>query len=116
MKITASPKTAAIAGIWSALGLVPLDPWLEAHRSISVLSHNVVFLVVTAVFFFLPGYFLVIGHGNQPFSQTWFLDSQQRAHYAIIVRRMFVWFVSAGVTGMLWSQILGLLAERPGGA
>lgn len=76
--IEATSKTAAIAGAWSVLEFVPFDAWLDHHKSISVLSHNVTFPVVGVVFLFIPVYFLVIGKGNEPFSRSWFLDKAER--------------------------------------
>ena len=110
--IEASSKTAAFAGIWSALGFVPFDAWLDHHKAISVLEHNVTFLVVGAAFMFIPVYFLVIGHGNEPFSRTWFLDREERARYGVITRRMLVWFISAGAFGLLWSLVFGVVLRK----
>ena len=112
MPIEATSKTAAIAGVWSILGFVSFDAWLDHHNSISVLTHNVIFLVVGAVFFFIPVYFLVIGQGNEPFTRTWFLDRGQRARYGFIVRRMLVWFISAGAFGLMWSLVFGVVLRK----
>lgn len=112
MPIEATSRTAAIAGVWTALGFVPLDSWLGHQNSISVLTHNLIFLVVVAVFFFIPVYFLVIGQGNEPFSRNWFLDKENRVRYGIIVRRMLVWFISAGAFGMVWSSVFDLLLRK----
>jgi hypothetical protein len=115
MQIVASPRTAAVGGAWSALGFVPFDAWLESHRAISTLSHNLAFFAVMAVFLVLPVYLLVIGRGAEPFSRTWFLDKTERARYAIVAKRMSIWFVSAGVTGAVWSALYGLVVPNRGG-
>lgn len=112
MTIEATSKTAAIAGVWSALGFVPFDAWLDHHKSISALSHNVTFLAVGAVFLFIPVYFLVIGQGNEPFNRTWFLDKEERERYGIVFRRMLVWFISAGAFGMVWSLVFDLVLRK----
>ena len=112
MPIEATSKTAAIAGVWSVLGFVPFDAWLDYHKSISVLSHNVIFLVVGAVFLFIPGYFLVIGQGNEPFSRTWFLNKEERVRYGIVFRRMLGWFISAGAFGLVWSSVFDLVLRK----
>lgn len=109
MSIVASRKSAALAGAWSAFGFLPFDAWLEQHQFSSVLAHNVALLGVALVFLFLPGYFLVIGRDNEPFSRTWFLDAAERARYGVIAKRMFVWFVAAAVTGGIWSPLFGRL-------
>ena len=112
MSIEATSKTAAVAGVWSVLGFVPFDAWLDHHKSISTLSHNVTFLVVGAVFLFIPAYFLVIGQGNEPFERTWFLDRAERVRYGVIARRMLIWFISAGAFGIVWSLIFDLLLRK----
>lgn len=112
MPAEATSKTAAIAGVWSVFGFVGFEAWLDHHGSISTLSHNVIFLVVAAVFLFVPGYFLVIGQGNEPFSTTWFLDKDERARYGVIGQRMLVWFLAAGAFGMVWSPILTLVLQK----
>jgi len=112
MYVEATSKSAAVAGAWSAFGLIPFDAWLEHHKSISVLSYNLLFLLAALVFFFLPAYFLVIGKGNEPFSRTWFMNREERARYWVIVRRMFVWFLSAGAFGAVWSLIFSFVFNR----
>jgi hypothetical protein len=109
MSIVASTKSAAIAGTWSAFGFVPFDAWLEHHQIGSALAHNVALLGVALVFLFVPGYFLVIGRDNEPFSRTWLFDAEECARYGAIAKRMIVWFVSAAVTGLIWSPVFGRL-------
>src|SRR5437870_7166749 len=106
MTIKATQCTAAIAGAWAAFGLVPFEMWMHRHSGGSQLSNNLLWLSAAVVFFLLPGYFLVLGSDNEPFSRTWFLDPEERARYAVITKRVFVWFVSAGAIGSLWSLLL----------
>jgi hypothetical protein len=112
MRVEATSQSAAIAGAWAAFGLVPVDAWLEHHKSISVLFHNLLFLTAAAVFLVVPGYFLVIGHGNEPFSRGWFTNKEERARYGVIVRRMLVWFLAAGIFGTVWSLIFGFVLNK----
>lgn len=116
MPIEATSKTAAIAGAWSALGLVSLDTWLDHHKSISVLTHNATFLVFGAVFLLIPAYFLVIGRANEPFSRTWFISGEERARYGAILRRTLVWFVSAGVFAMVSAPVLDFALRKLSGS
>ena len=113
MRIEASSKSAAVAGAWSAFGLVPVDAWLEHHKSISVLTHNLVFLSAAAIFLFVPGYFLVIGHKTGSFSPVWFLHREERARYGVVVKRMLVWFLAAGAFGTVWSLIFSFVLSGP---
>jgi hypothetical protein len=112
MHIEASHKSAAIAGAWTVFGLVPFEMWMDHHKTPSVLANNVLWLAATAVFFFVPCYLLVLGHGNEPFSRTWFLDPEERARYGVIVKRVLIWFVSAGAVGVVWSAVLSILVSK----
>jgi hypothetical protein len=102
----ATNRTAAIAGIWSSVGLVPFDTWVEQAKTGAVLTYNLTWLLVAAVFFFVPIFFFVIGRNTGPFSRTWILDPSGRAEYRIVVKRMLVWFVCAGVTGAVVSAAI----------
>lgn len=108
-----SCRSASIAGAWCAIGIVPFGPWLDDHQSFSVLANNLLWLVAFALFVAVPGYFFVIGKDTGPFSRTWFLDPEQRAEYATVARRMFCWFVSAGVFGSFWSYGLTYFLRSP---
>ena len=112
MDIEATNRTAAIAGIWSSMGLVPFDAWIEQAKFGSVLTYNLTWLLGSAAFFFLPVFFLVIGRNTGAFGRTWILDPKERAEYWIVVKRMFVWFVSAGVAGGLVAAALNNLSAR----
>jgi hypothetical protein len=116
MHVEATPKSAAIAGAWASFGLVPFDAWLEHHKTMSVFTHNLIFLIVAAVFFFVPVYFLVIGQGNEPFTRTWFMNQEERARYGVIGRRMLVWFLTAGAFGMVWSLIFNFVLSKVTGS
>ena len=88
------------------LGFIPFDMWMERHGPSSVLASNTLWLLAAAVFLFIPVYFLVFGR-HEPFQRDWFMNKEERARYGVITKRMFVWFVSAGAVGIVWSGILG---------
>jgi hypothetical protein len=79
---------------------------MDRHSPASTLGSNILWLVALAVFLFVPAYFFVFGK-HQPFSPNWFTDKAERTRYAIIGKRMFVWFITAGVVGSIWSLLLG---------
>src|ERR1035437_1294754 len=112
MKIKATSSTAVIAGVWTVFGLVPFEAWMDHHLAQSAMSNNLLWLLAFVTFLGLPGYFLVIGSDNEAFSRTWFLDTEERARYGVIAKRMFIWFVSAGAFGSLWSLLLGALSAK----
>jgi len=111
MQIEASNRTAAAAGAWTSFGLVPFEGWMTQDHIDSGLAHNLLWASAAIVFFVLPAYFFVFGHGSEPFSRTWFMDPAERARYAVIGKRMFAWFISAGIVGLLWSSVLSLVAK-----
>jgi len=80
---------------------------MKHHGPASVLSTNLLWVAGAVVFFFVPAYLFVVGRDNGPFSRLWFLNSEERARYAVIFKRMFIWFVSAGATGLACSLVLG---------
>lgn len=111
----ATPKSAAIAGAWTSFWLVPFEAWMEHHKSMSALSHNLLLFGAAVAFFFMPVYFLVLGRGNEPFRRTWFLHAEERARHGVVFRRMLVWFVSAGSFGAVWSMTLGFVVGKISG-
>lgn len=74
MKIEPIDRTAALAGVWTSMGLTPFDRWLESAKFTSVLTYNLAWLSFAAVFFFLPALYLVIGRDTDAFSRFWILD------------------------------------------
>jgi hypothetical protein len=103
LNIEPTNRTAALAGIWTSLGLTPFEVWLDASKFSSALAYNLTWLSLAAVFFVLPAFFFVIGRDTAGFTRLWILDPMERAKYWRVVRWMFVWFVSAGITGSLIS-------------
>jgi hypothetical protein len=108
MHLAASNATAALAGAWSALGFGLFEAWMEHHSPSSASATNLLWFVALAVFLFLPGYLFVIGTGNAPFGRRWFLDTEERARYAVVAKRMLVWFLAAGVVMTILSFVPGL--------
>jgi hypothetical protein len=96
-------------GAWAALGLVPYDVWDKAHPTVDHFLRSFLFLLVIAVFFFIPYVYFVLGRSGMPLSRKWYRDAEQRARFRIIARRMFAWFVGAVVTGIAWSLLIALL-------
>lgn len=103
MNIKPTNRTAALAGVWTSMGMTPFDSWLESAKLTSTLTYNLIWLSFAAVFFFLPGVFLVIGRDTDAFSTFWIVDTKERAKYWVVMKRMFVWFISAGITGLFIS-------------
>ena len=113
MALKASNVSAALTGAWSALGFVFFEAWMAHHRANSALPYNLLALLAGLIFLFVPGFFFVIGRNTGAFSRWWFTDPTERMHYAIVVRRMFIWFVSAGVVNMLFASAIDSLFQVP---
>jgi hypothetical protein len=101
-----SYRSAAAAGVWSALGWVSFGIWLEHAKPDSTLSHNLAWLVVLAVFLYLPGYFLVVGASATRFGRNWISDPAERQRYLAVVKRLLVWLVSGGIASIVLARLL----------
>lgn len=95
MDIKPSNKTAALAGVWTSLGLVPLHGWVYQAGLVSTMA----WLAVFTVFLFLPFIYLVMGRKRHKFSQNWIGNPEERAEYMVIVKRVGAWLGAAAVTG-----------------
>jgi hypothetical protein len=110
MALIATQRTAAIAGAWSVIGLLPSEPWLERTKTASPLLNDLLFLLLFAVFLAIPMYYLVIGKGSAPLKRTWLFDSTERGRYGVVAKRLAVWFLSASATGMVMGAVWWLLS------
>ena len=106
MSVEASQRTAAAVGAWSGFGLVSVQAWLDAHKSMPAFSQDVLWLFMFLVFLGIPGHLFVFGRDAKPFQRDFFSNPDERARQAEVFKRLFVWFVSAGLVGTLWSLAL----------
>ena len=102
----ASQRTAAAVGAWSGFGLASVQAWLDFHKSMPPLSRDVLWLLIFLVFLGIPGHLFVFGRDAKPFQRNVFSDPEERARQAEVIKRLFVWLVSAGLVGTLWSLAL----------
>ncbi len=107
MNVEPSYRTAAGAGLWSAIGLVAFDVWLDHNKSVSALSNNLAWFLVLALFLYVPGYFLVVGAGGARFGRAWLSDAAERRRYLGVVKRVLVWLVCAGIAATGLAAALG---------
>jgi hypothetical protein len=108
MDLRPTAGTAALAGIWCSIGLVPFDLWVEQAKFASVLTRNLTSITFFAVFLIAPFFYLVIGRDTGPFSRLWFMNPVERAGYLTVAKRMLVWFVSAAIAGSLISMAIAV--------
>jgi hypothetical protein len=98
-----------LAGAWCVFGFVPFETWMS-RQHMTVLANNLFWLCAALVFLIVPFVYLVLGRDTKPFSRTWFMDSEERARYWVVVQRMLFWFLGASVFGILWSAVLSLIS------
>jgi len=106
MNFEASQRTAAGVGVWSGFGLASVQAWLDVHKSMPALSQDVLWLFMFLVFLGVPGHLFVVGRGAKPFRRDFLSNPEERARQAEVIKRLFVWLVSAGLVGTLWSLAL----------
>ena len=96
-----SNRTAAIAGLWTGLGVLPYAIWSGSGAFSSGLAENALWLGVAAVFIFLPAVYFVVGPAGVSFSRNWVNNPLERERYLALLTRMAVWIATAGVVGLL---------------
>lgn len=94
----ATNRTAMIAGVWSAAGLVPFNTWMEKATFGAVLMHDLAWLSGALLFFFLPVCLFVIGRNAVTLRHTWIFNPKVLAECWIVAKRMFAWLFGAGAT------------------
>ena len=87
MRITATPLTAALAGLFSALVWPRLWPMFGDSGS----SSSVGLVVATLVVIALPAHAFVVGFGRRQAAQAGTLDTA-------LLKRIGAWLAAAGVT------------------
>lgn len=101
MKKNPSNRTAALAGLWTSLGVLPFGAWAGNHAFASGLVENLAWLVVVAVFIIIPAVFFVVGREGRAFGRNWMDDPVERAKYTALLARMGIWIVTAAAAGSL---------------
>jgi len=112
MRITPSSKTAAIAGVWTSIGMSVGDAWPGHAQSGSGLAGDLAWFSGAAVFFYLPVFFLVIGRHTYAFSRLGLLDPKERVAYGPVMKRMLVWFACAGLSTIVVSAVISFASHR----
>ena len=114
MSVEASLKSAAIIGALSGTSIALTDLWIKYHQPLSGQNVTTIWLVAIVAFIFVPGYFFVLGHGNELPSRTWFLLREDRDRHWVTVKRISVGWVFAVIFGASWhAGLIFLLGEIP---
>ncbi|NML60798.1 hypothetical protein HHL21_06805 [Massilia sp. RP-1-19] len=101
MKTEPSNRTAALAGLWTSLGVLPFAAWSGTGAFSSGLVENVAWLAVAAVFIIMPAVYFVVGREARAFGRNWVDDPAERAKYMAMLARMGIWIVTAAAAGSL---------------
>ena len=101
MKNQPSNRSAALAGIWTGLGVLPYAIWSGSGAFSSGLAENALWLGVAAVFIFLPAVYFVVGPDGVSFSRNWVNNPAEREKYLALLTRMAAWIATAGIVGGL---------------
>ena len=108
-----SLASAAFAGVWAVLGLVPFAMWMDHHGPTNVFGDSLLWGLAVLIFLWIPCKYFVFGQDHQPFDRNWFTDPDQRLRYGVLVRRMLAWFFAAAVVGVFWSLALSYIVATP---
>jgi hypothetical protein len=95
MRLTPTPLTAALAGIFSALAW----PWLWARFVGAGSTGTMEAVIITLLVIALPAHAFVVGMANRPVAG--------RSLDTALLKRIGAWLVAAGVTVLLVSLIRG---------
>ena len=100
MKLEATPRNAALTGVWSATGLSIFEIWING-QTIEPGAKNLLWIIVAVIFFFVPVVVFVFGLW---WRRVKFSDQFTREYWVEFGKvgvRMLCWFLSAGATGMV---------------
>ncbi len=105
MNIEATPRNAALTGAWTALGMVTFEAW-EAGHKLDVMTHNVIFVTLSVIFFIGPVLLFVIGRQNIRFDLAYPFSREYWAEFPKVMLRMLCWFLGAAAFGFPYSYFL----------
>lgn len=109
MNFVASPRTAAIAGVWTGLGMSAFDLW-HKHWTPDISIHIVGFMTFLLVFIFVPGMLFVSGTDIGRFGIRDILRREFWTAHGAHVYRGFCWGLVALGTNMINSALENLFA------
>src|SRR6185369_16941582 len=103
MAIAATPKSAVVTGAWTVLGMATFEAWEKKHP-VDVTTHYVLFLALSAIFFFGPVMLFVIGPQyirlDMRLGFQRMLTREYWADFGRVCVRMLCWFLGAGAFGI----------------
>jgi uncharacterized membrane protein (DUF106 family) len=112
MKLEATEKSAALAGVWTGSGIVLVAPWLDHQHTLSTQGPDLFVLLAAIAFIFVPCFAFVFGSQPGVYSRFWFLDREKRAYHSALAKRIFVYFVSSLAVSCIWAMALSLITSK----
>lgn len=102
-KMTNKPsnRTAALAGLWTSLGVLAFAVGSERGAFSSGLAENAAWLGIAAVFIFLPAVYFVVGTDGGRFGRNWTDNPVERAKYMALLTRIAIWIATAAAAASL---------------
>src|SRR6266516_5530669 len=117
MTIDATPRMAALSGVWTALGMSSIETWMRQHTH-DIVAGRTLWAGGAVVFFFAPAFLFVLGrrHLSMPGSFWWPVrhphDPQIREFWRSRWRdsrnlclRMLCWFLGSAAGILICSVV-----------
>jgi hypothetical protein len=118
MRIVATPRTAALTGLWTVLGGMLLERWEQTHPRTTI-AYKYAAAFVGIFFFLIPVLLFVIGTSYlqlvrkspttfrpSPFRTLW---ANRRSFWQDVFGplyfRMLCWFLAGGVATLIYSAV-----------
>lgn len=109
MKPDATKMTAFFTGIWSALGFSAFDLY-ERLSPLSTQTHNILFLLAGALFFFIPTFLFVLGSQYLRYSLKYVMSQEYLSAFKAVTFRGICWFFGCAIGFATFSVIEGYFA------
>ena len=104
MNIVATPKSAALTGAWTVLGMTAVDTW-EKYHPVDAATHNVLFLIAATIFLFIPAAMFVAGPQYFRFGFKDLLRQEYWLALKSAAFRALCWFLGATAGLVLYAIV-----------
>jgi hypothetical protein len=101
----ATPVSAALTGGWTVIGMGTFELWEKSHP-LDVTTHNVAFLALGIVFFFVPVVFFVIGPQVMHFGVRDIVSATYWRAFGKVALRGFCWLGGGAALGIPYFFIM----------
>jgi hypothetical protein len=103
LKIVATKKTSALAGIWTGIGMSAFEAWTQKYPQ-DVFSNRFLFVAAVVVFFYGPLFF-VCGPLRRRFGVRHVFIREYWGDYPQALSRVLCWFLGAVASVVLYSLV-----------